>query len=56
MNFENTVTEYDLDPAAVQFARELKQKSPKSENDYSIDGFHEPLSERLLRLFRLRKD
>ena len=53
MSFENTVTECDLDPVTVQFAEELRRDGSEfNVSDYAVDGFSEPLGERLLRLFR----
>ncbi|MEM7610802.1 MAG: hypothetical protein AAF270_03940 [Pseudomonadota bacterium] len=56
MQFDNTVTETDLDPAAREFARTLKEKGVKPEVDYGVDGFQESLGTRLLRMMGIKKD
>ncbi len=56
MNFDSTVTEHDLDPATVAFAQDLARNGQKPGDDYSVDGFHEPLSQRIMRLFRRNTD
>lgn len=52
MSFESTVTEYDLDPAARQFAEELRRQQRGGEANMSVDGLEDTLGERFLRLFR----
>ncbi len=56
MSFESTMTEHDLDPAAVQFAEDLKRQNHKPEREFSVDGFNESFGNRLLRLFRRQRD
>lgn len=56
MDFERTYTESELDPAALEFARSLREHPPESPRDMSIDGFGESLGARLLRLIRGRRD
>jgi hypothetical protein len=56
MDFERTYTESELDPAALEFARSLRERSAEAPRDMNIDGFGESLGARLLRLFRGRKD
>lgn len=52
MSFEATVTECDFDPAAIQFADEMRRQNPSRETDFSIDGMQDSIGERFLRLFR----
>lgn len=56
MNFDNTLTETDLDPAAREFARSLREQGAKQESDWTVDGFDESLGRRLLRLLRVVRD
>lgn len=56
MQFDNTVTETDLDPAAREFAQQLRDKGLKPDVDYGVDGFQESLGARLLRLIGVRSD
>lgn len=56
MQFDNTMTETDLDPAAREFARSLREKGVKPDVDYGIDAFEESLGRRLLRLLGIKKD
>ncbi len=56
MQFDNTVTETDLDPAAREFAEQLRQQGVKQPADYGVDGFQEPLGIRVLRLFGIKRD
>lgn len=56
MNFDTTLTETDLDPAAREFAKSLREQGVKPDVDYGVDGFEEPLSTRLLRLLGIRRD
>jgi hypothetical protein len=54
MQFDNTLTETDLDPAAREFAEQLRQRGAKPDTDMGIDGFEESLGARLLRLIGIR--
>lgn len=56
MDFERTYTESELDPAALEFARSLRERPLDAPRDMDIDGFGESLGVRLLRLFRGGKD
>ncbi len=56
MKFESTVTETDLDPAAREFAEQLRERGVKQDVDYGIDGFQESLGARLLRLIGIKPD
>lgn len=56
MSFETTITEHELDPATVAFAQDLARNGQKPDDDYRVDGFHEPLSQRIMRLFRRSSD
>ncbi|MEL6951188.1 MAG: hypothetical protein AAGM16_13860 [Pseudomonadota bacterium] len=56
MQFDNTVTETDLDPAAREFAEQLRERGVKPDVDYGVDGFSESLGARLLRLLGVKKD
>lgn len=56
MDFDRTYTESELDPAALEFARSLRERPAETPGDMSIDAFGESLGARLLRLFRGRKD
>jgi len=55
MDFERTYTESELDPAALEFARSLRERPMETPRDMNIDGFGESLGARLLRLFRGRQ-
>jgi hypothetical protein len=55
MNFENTMTETDLDPAAREFARSLREQGVQQEPDWTVDGFDESLGRRLLKMLRIVK-
>lgn len=56
MQFDNTVTETDLDPAAREFAEQLRQGGIKPDTDYGVDGFEESLGARLLRMIGIRSE
>lgn len=56
MQFDNTVTETDLDPAAREFAEQLRERGVKPDVDYGVDGFSESLGARLLRLLGVKQD
>lgn len=56
MDFESTYTEFELDPAALEFARSLREHPMQPYGDMRVDGFRETLATRLLRLFRRRTD
>ena len=56
MQFDNTVTETDLDPAAREFAQQLRDSGVKQDVDYGVDGFQESLGARLLRLIGVKAD
>ncbi|MEL7297207.1 MAG: hypothetical protein AAGJ86_06065 [Pseudomonadota bacterium] len=56
MQFDNTLTETDLDPAAREFAKSLREQGVKPDVDYGVEGFEESLSSRLLRLIGIKKD
>lgn len=56
MNFETTMTESDLDPAAREFARSLREQGLNQEPDWTVDGFDESLGSRLLKMFRIVRD
>ncbi|MFK8051616.1 MAG: hypothetical protein AB8F65_01490 [Woeseiaceae bacterium] len=56
MQFDNTMTESDLDPAAQEFARSLRENGVKPSVDYGVEGFQEPLGTRLLRMLGVKKD
>ncbi len=56
MSFDPTATDYDLDPAALQFAEELRRTRMPREETFDVDGFDESLGRRLLRLFRRNND
>lgn len=55
MNFENTLTETDLDPAAREFARKLREQGLQRDSDFGVDAFQESLGARFLRLLGLSK-
>ncbi|MEN7342573.1 MAG: hypothetical protein AAAFM81_06490 [Pseudomonadota bacterium] len=56
MQFDNTLTETDLDPAAREFAKSLREQGVRPSVDYGVDGFSESFGTRLLRLLGLKKD
>ncbi|MEM9172770.1 MAG: hypothetical protein AAGA84_08710 [Pseudomonadota bacterium] len=56
MQFDTTVTETDLDPAAMEFAKQLREQGVEQPEDYRVDAFEEPLGARLLRLMGLKRD
>ncbi len=56
MSFDSTHTEHDLDPAAIQFADDLKRQNHKPEQEFAVDGFSESFSNRFLQLFRRTRD
>lgn len=56
MQFDNTLTETDLDPAAREFAQRLREQGTQQKVDFGVDGFQEPLGTRVLRLFGIKKD
>ena len=56
MSFDPGATDYDLDPAALQFAEEMRRTESKRDVDFDVDGFSESLGRRLLRLFQRERD
>ncbi|MEM8548318.1 MAG: hypothetical protein AAGF46_09175 [Pseudomonadota bacterium] len=56
MQFDNTISETDLDPAALEFARQLREKGSKPDSDYRVDAFQESLGTRFLRLIGIKRD
>jgi hypothetical protein len=56
MDFDQTCTEVELDQAALDFARMLRERPLHLPRDMTVDGFRESLGSRLLRLFRSKKD
>ncbi|MEM8982531.1 MAG: hypothetical protein AAGC71_05870 [Pseudomonadota bacterium] len=57
MSFDPGATDYDLDPAALQFAEEMRRTKQNSrETDFDVDGFDESFGRRLLNLFRRGRD
>lgn len=56
MQFDTTLTESDLDPAAREFAKSLQEQGIKPDVDYGVEGFQEPFGSRLLRLIGVKKD
>lgn len=53
MAFENTITEYDMDPGVQQFVQGLRPDSADIEPDLAVDGLSESILSRLLGLFGL---
>jgi hypothetical protein len=51
MGWENTVTEYDMDPASRQFLQGLSQDGNDAEPDLAVDGFSESVMSRLAGIF-----
>ena len=56
MQFDQTVSESDLDPAAREFAQRLRDQGVRQEVDYGVDGFEESFGARVLRLFGIKRD
>lgn len=56
MRFDTTLTETDLDPAAREFAKQLREQGVNRQVDFGVDGFQEPLGQRVLRLFGIKKE
>ena len=53
MAFENTLTEYDLDPAAQQIVQGLRREFGDIEPDLAVDGLSESILSRFLGLVGL---
>lgn len=51
MAFENTITEYDMDPASQSFVQGLRGEDTDVEPDLAVDGMSESILSRLLGLF-----
>ncbi len=51
MAFENTMTEQDFDQDSMAFVESLKDKH--GDPDLDVDGMHDSILARILRLFRL---
>ncbi len=51
MAFENTITEYDMDPASQEFVQGLRAENTEFEPDLAVDGMSESILSRLLGLF-----
>ena len=49
MGFENTITEYDMDPASQQFVQGLRNDSTDLEADLDVDGLSDSIVARLKR-------
>ena len=56
MQFDTTMTETDLDPAAQEFAKQLREQGIKPDTDYGVDVFRESLGSRVLRMFGIKRD
>ncbi len=56
MDFDSTYTESELDPAALEFARSLRERPPENHGSMDVDGFKESLGARILALFRGSRD
>lgn len=56
MEYERTYTESELDAAALEFAKSLRERPMDLPRDMDVDGFRESLGARLLRLIRGRAD
>jgi hypothetical protein len=52
---ENTITEYDLDPASQQFIQGLRADTSELEPDLAVDGLSESIFSKLVGLFASRK-
>ena len=51
MAFENTMTENDFDKDSLEFVRSMQDKN--GDPDLDVDGMHDSILARILRLFRL---
>jgi hypothetical protein len=51
MAFENTITEYDMDANAQQFAQGQRNDASDFEPDLAVDGLSESILSRILGLF-----
>jgi len=51
---ENTMTEYDMDPAARQLVQGFRNDGVDVEPDLSVDGLSESFLSRLIQLFSSR--
>ncbi len=56
MDFDRTYSESELDQAALDFAKSLRERPLDMPRDMTVDGFRESLGARLLRLFRSDTD
>lgn len=56
MDFDRTYSESELDPAALEFAKSLRERPAERLSDMDIDGFRESFGARILKLFRARDD
>lgn len=56
MSFDPGATDYDLDPAALQFAEEMRRSRTTREENFDVDGFNESIGRRFLSLFRRERD
>ena len=51
---DNTITEYDMDPASQQFVQSFR-KAPEGDPDLDIDGLSESIFARLFRLLTFQR-
>lgn len=56
MQFDTTLTETDLDPAAQEFARQLREQGVSQDTDYGVDAFQDSFGTRVLRMFGIKRD
>lgn len=52
MAWDDTLTEYEMDPASRQFLNDLQQDSGNQETDLAVDGLSESILSRLANIFR----
>ena len=55
MGWENTITEYDMDPATRQYLQGLDEDGNNIEPDLAVDGFSESVLSRLAGMLGLRR-
>ncbi len=48
---ENTITEYDMDPASRQFVQGFRNDNSDVEPDLAVDGLSESILSKLFQLF-----
>lgn len=52
MSFERTMTEVDLDEAALEFGKRLREQGASLDRDFAIDGMRESFAAKLFSVFR----